>query len=393
MSHTSPTDTEAHRDAGSERVEAYFEAGERRALALGNRGPVRFDADGCLDPGIREAYERTGFYVFEGVMDEAELDEFDTDLADLLERAPADEGANLDAKGRPAVGRDRQPQFLWARRLSDPWGGTKLLNGRHPVRMEAVRADEKTAKKSIFLMIGLFEEMPSALRLSGHPDMLRVAESLNGPDFVPYNDTIFLKEPGKGAAVAWHQDGTTHWTNPNWDPGIHGVNFMAQLCRTTAANGLWVVPGSHREGRIDIPKRVAANSGSTRLPDAVPMLCERGDVAVCNRQCLHGSFANASPDRRVTFVWGFFRRDAVLDVEVDLPATRAGAPVQRRRYSADAIRERAQLVQLAIDARRSHRPEEIPFEYAPVVGETPRERTPESLRQGLSGYAAGYIFV
>jgi len=285
---------------------------------------------------------------------------------------------------------------LWARSLSDPWGGTKLLNGRHPVRMEELSADfanDDVSAKSIFLMIGLFEQMPSALRLSAHPDMLRLAESLNGPDFVPYNDTIFLKEPGVGAAVAWHQDGTTHWANRDWDPDIHGFNFMAQLCRTTPANGLWVVPESHKEGRIDIPARVAANGGSTRLPDAVPMLCERGDVAVCNRQCLHGSFANASPDRRVTFVWGFFRRDAVLDVEVDLPATRPGAPVRRRRYTAELIRERSRLVQLAIDARRANRPEEALFSYAPFVDEAPLDRSSESLKAELSRYAEGYIFI
>ena len=59
-----------------------------------------------------------------------------------------------------------------------------------------------------------------------------------------------------GAAVAWHQDGTTHWESERWDPGIHGVNFMAQLCRTTPANGLWVVPGSHQAGHVDIPALV-----------------------------------------------------------------------------------------------------------------------------------------
>jgi hypothetical protein len=379
-----------------EPIEAYFEAGEKRALALGNRGPVRFDSKGCLDPAIREAYDRMGFYVFEGVADEAELADLDADLAQLLERAPADEGSELDARGRPALGLGRHPQFLWAQSLSDPWGGTELLNGRHPVRMEELApdaSDPSAATKSIFLMIGLFEQMPSALRLSAHPDMLAVAESLNGPDFVPYNDTIFLKEPSVGAAVAWHQDGTTHWSHRDWDPDIHGFNFMAQLCRTTAANGLWVVPGSHQGGRIDIPALVAKNGGSTRLPNAVPMLCDRGDVAICNRQCLHGSFANASPDRRATFVWGFFRHDAVLDVEVDLPTTRAGERVRRRRYSADLIRARQEVVQLAIDARRAHRADETAFAYAPLAGRAAGDRTAESRAAALSRYAEGYIFI
>ena len=382
-------------DAGTEpdSPDSYLEAGRKRAMALGNRGPARFDAAGNLDEAIREAYDRTGFYVFEGVVDDAELTELDADLADLLDRTPADEGSGVDAQGRPAAGGGGQPHILWARSLSDPWGGTQLLNGRHPVRMDEPSPAESTSAKTIFLMIGLFEEMPSMFRLSAHPDMLRVAEALNGPDFVPYNDNVFLKEPGMGAAVAWHQDGTTHWTSPDWHPDIHGFNFMAQLCRTTPANALWVVPGSHREGRVDIAAKVAANGGSTRLPDAVPMLCERGDVAVCNRQCLHGSFANASPNRRVTFVWGFFRHDSVVDVEVDLPATRKGAPIERRRYTADSIRERSELVQLAIEARQSHRHSETPFLYAPFAEGVQRDPASSSQTLALSRYAGDYIFI
>jgi hypothetical protein len=380
-------------ETGEHSIAEYFAEGEARARALSNRGPIRFDEHGKLDASIVEAYETTGFYVFENVLDETELLELDGGLAGLLDRAPAHEGSAIDGSGRPSLGNRGHPQFLWARALSDPWGGTKLLNGRHPVRMEEPRANANEPEKTIFLILGLFEEMESALRLSAHPKMLRVAESLNGPDFVPYNDTIFLKEPGLGASVAWHQDGTTHWESADWHPDIHGFNFMAQLCRTTAANGLWVVPGSHKAGRIDIPTRVDENGGSTRLPDAVPMLCERGDIAVCNRQCLHASFANASPDRRATFVWGFFRRDAVVDVEVDVPTTRVGEPPRRRRYSSEAIQQRAQILQLAIDARRQHRAEEAPFRYAPCAEDADRHWSAESRKQALHRYAVDSIFM
>ena len=373
-------------------TDPYFADGEARARSLANRGPLRFDADGGLAPEILEAYERTGFYVFEGLLDAQELGELDRDLAALLDRTPQAEGATLDRRGRPLDARGL-PQLLWARPLSDPWGGTGLLNGRHPVAMDEPNAAGDAPETTPFLLLGLYESMPSALRLSAHPGVLRVAEALNGPDFVPYNDSIFLKEPGLGAAIAWHQDGTTHWQSADWDPGIHGVNFMAQLCRTTPRNALWVVPGSHGEGHIDIPARVAANDGSTALPDAVPMLCERGDVAVCNRQCLHGSFANDSPDRRATLVWGFFRHDAVLDVEVDLPATREGEPPRRRRYTEDVVRDHCRLVQLAIDARREHRAGEEPYRYAPFRDEaTPRLGAAER-EAAPRGYARGTIFI
>jgi len=258
--------------------------------------------------------------------------------------------------------------------------------------MEEYETGTDSPEKAIFLILGLFGEMSSTLRLSAHPSLLRVAESINGSDFVPYNDSIFLKEPGIGAAVAWHQDGTTHWDDPMWDPGIHGFNFMAQLFRTTPGNGLWVVPGSHQKGHIDIRSVVAANGDSTRLPDAVPMLCEAGDVAICNRQCLHASFANTSPDRRATFVWGFFRRNSVLDVEADIPTTSDEQAANRRSYTAESIAARRRFVEIAIDARRQHRPDEVPYRVAEAP-EHEQRWSAEERAEELRDYARGTIFI
>ena len=53
----------------------YAAAGERRAHELANHGPARFDADGNLAAEILSAYWEHGFYVFEGVIGAAELDE------------------------------------------------------------------------------------------------------------------------------------------------------------------------------------------------------------------------------------------------------------------------------------------------------------------------------
>jgi hypothetical protein len=38
-------------------------------------------------------------------------------------------------------------------------------------------------------------QMDSCLRLYGHPGLLRVAEAVNGPDFVPFNEVVFIKDP------------------------------------------------------------------------------------------------------------------------------------------------------------------------------------------------------
>jgi hypothetical protein len=53
----------------------YIRDGERLALEVGNRGPLRLDGKGKLHQDILDAYWQQGFYVFEGVIDKGELDE------------------------------------------------------------------------------------------------------------------------------------------------------------------------------------------------------------------------------------------------------------------------------------------------------------------------------
>src|SRR3954453_4609589 len=179
--------------------------------------------------------------------------------------------------------------------------------------MAQPKPDADAPEHVVFLMYSMCQSMPSGLRLYGHPGLLAAAQSINGADFVPFNDAIFVKQPGLGASVAWHQDGVTHWDSPDWDQGSHGFNFMAQLYGCTPGNGVWVVPGSHKRGKADIKAMVAA-AGTERLPDAVPIICKPGDVAITNRQAVHGSFANTSPDWRVTVNFGFHPRRSVLGV-------------------------------------------------------------------------------
>ncbi len=200
----------------------------------------------------------------------------------------------------------------------------------------------------------------------------------------------------RGSTRAWHRDGVTHWDSPNWDQGTHGFNFMAQLYGCTPANGVWVVPGSHKLRKVDI-KAMVEEAGSDRLPDAVPIVCKPGDVVITNRQAVHGSFANTSPDWRVTFNFGFHRRRrarvdprahifglaagsaaAMLGVRgggvhnapavYDEQRIRARALIRARKHldgQPDHRPARARVIGYAIDARRGHFPDEAPFVYKP----------------------------
>ena len=42
-------------------MQAYLREGKQRAMALGNRGPIRLDAGGALHPDILAAFSRCGF--------------------------------------------------------------------------------------------------------------------------------------------------------------------------------------------------------------------------------------------------------------------------------------------------------------------------------------------
>jgi ectoine hydroxylase-related dioxygenase (phytanoyl-CoA dioxygenase family) len=229
------------------------------------------------------------------------------------------------------------------------------------------------------LILGSLQFSDACLRLYAHPDLLRFAAAVNGPDFTPFNEAIWIKHPRLGGSVAWHQDGWTHWDSPSLDAGTHGFNFMAQLYGCNAENGLWVVPGSHRVGKVDIKAWVAA-AGSERLPNAVPLICAPGDVAITNRQAVHGSFANTSDEPRVTINFGFHRRASVLGV-------RSGGvhnPVSE--YDDAYIRQRSRLIGLGIDARRQRFPTETPYRYAPFVGREADYRWTPEARAGLHDY-------
>src|SRR4051812_6959603 len=80
---------------------AYRAAGARLADEIGNRGPLRLTADGALHPDIQAAYWRHGYYIFEGVIDAAEVEALRADAQDMLARAPVGPDAKLDAQGRP----------------------------------------------------------------------------------------------------------------------------------------------------------------------------------------------------------------------------------------------------------------------------------------------------
>ncbi len=370
----------AHYGPDAEAMKTYLIEGQAKALTLPNRGPLKIDEAGNIDPQILEAYSKFGFYIFENVLSEQELDDIKNDLAQMRENFPIHMGAATDQHGRPALGADNKaPTLQWAKPLSDPLGGTDNFNGRHQIKLfEPKAADDAPPAVPLYLG-GSLQFSTACLRTYAHPALLRFAEAINGPDFVPFTEGLFIKDAGQGPAVSWHQDGDTHWDSPDFDENIHGFNYMGQVYGSTAVNGVWVVPGSHKLGRADLVKMVE-DAGSERLKDAVPIVCNAGDVVINSRQIIHGSFANTGYEPRLSVNFGFHKRSSVLNVRG------AGMHAEASIMDAEFIDKRSRLIGLAIDARKQRFPDETPYNYAPFDQRQDEFRWSEATQASLKDY-------
>lgn len=336
--------------ADRDTFETYCADGRERALALGNRGPMRFDAQGRLEQDILDAYNRCGFYVFTGVLDQGEIDDLAAEFDAVLDNAPVSKGDDVDRHGRKSE-----------------FGGYMTLSARDAEG--DLDADDATPMR-----VGLVSHplmfMHSALCVYAHPDILRMVASVHGDDFVPFHESIFHKGAGEGPPTAWHQDGRTHWMEDgavvegtDGSGKKHGFNLSVSWSHCTPENCLWVVPGSQRRWWL-------ANGGSfppitERIAEAVPMMLAPGDCGMVNRSSLHGSFPNRSDERRITMVLGYHSRESAIgakttNVHAFQRPIREGEP---REYSEEYVLKRSRMIPLAIDARRQKYPDESPHEY------------------------------
>ena len=68
----------------NEDMHNYLKAGEKLALSLNNRGPIKFNKDGSLHKDILSSYTENGFYIFENVYEKSELLDIENDLLDIF---------------------------------------------------------------------------------------------------------------------------------------------------------------------------------------------------------------------------------------------------------------------------------------------------------------------
>ena len=102
--------TELSADDHAAAMADYLAERNDAAVALGSRGPVRFDAEGNLHPDILAEFATNGFYIFEGVIDHYEVTELRDAVEDTIERAPSPPAATPAPQGGPPRGRAAPPR-------------------------------------------------------------------------------------------------------------------------------------------------------------------------------------------------------------------------------------------------------------------------------------------
>jgi hypothetical protein len=140
-----------------------------------------------------------------------------------------------------------------------------------------------------------------------HPRILDAVEAIVGPNVLCWNSSLFMKEPGDPAYVAWHQD--------VYDFDIDSdavVTAWVALLPSMPENGaMQVVPGS-QHNRL-VPHVSSPPGSATMLRDhleigvtvdkdqAVSLTLAAGQISMHHMYLFHGSPPNTSTERRCGF--------------------------------------------------------------------------------------------
>ncbi|MBM3584721.1 MAG: phytanoyl-CoA dioxygenase family protein [Alphaproteobacteria bacterium] len=130
--------------------------------------------------------------------------------------------------------------------------------------------------------------------LARAPGVLDAIEAVLGPDIVAISADIWIKEPGTGRHVSWHQDAQYYAIKP-----MAVVNAWVALTDATVENGcMRFVPGSHTSGLRRHVNRPNSNNmlshGQTLDPPVDEARAEAAPLRAGQMSLHHGYLAHAS---------------------------------------------------------------------------------------------------
>lgn len=229
---------------------------------------------------MRDAYERDGYLVVPGALDEAVLEA----MRALVEGQVDDYARELQRRGKVT---DLKRGLPFARRLAVLLDGTGIT----------------LRKWNSFLFCREVYDIVTS------PRLVKALTAVLGPEVRFHGDyQLTPKLPGSELqAFPWHQD-TLYYGRPSQH--LHIVTVWLPLVEASEENGcLQLLPGSHRWGLLegvrgaDMNVHPVEDVAARGTPVAVPM--SPGDVILMSNLTFHASHVNRTGEVRWSMDLGF----------------------------------------------------------------------------------------
>ena len=140
--------------------------------------------------------------------------------------------------------------------------------------------------------------------LASHPKLLDAVADVLGPNVLVWGSSLFIKDPGQGTYVSWHQD-STYWGLSSPDV----VTAWIALSPATEQSGcMKMMPGSHKLDQIPhrdtLDKKNLLTRGQevtvdVNEDDGVLAELQTGQMSLHHVRLVHASDPNQSDHRRI----------------------------------------------------------------------------------------------
>lgn len=158
----------------------------------------------------------------------------------------------------------------------------------------------------VFYAVGYVHNMgeSASLELLGSPQVMAVAESMCGPNFVPTYESMVFKMTGEGAPIHWHQDAV--------HPRRYRIfNYDIYLdASRSGAGALKVVPRSQLS-KVDVCD--FDDNHGWNPPGVMEVEMEPGDVLLHDVMVVHGSEPVIGKALRRTIYYEFRAAEEILE--------------------------------------------------------------------------------
>ena len=241
------------------------------------------------DREIKDSYNRDGYVVVDGLLEDVDLDSMREFIADKIDRYAYD----LYAKGE----------------LSS-------LHETEPFERRYAAICEEQGLSPRDWTFGTFG--PEFYNLYVNPNILRIINIVLGDEVsVLTNPSMRAKLPNSTvAAFPWHQD--SHYFDMSevgkqekHTESLHLITVWVPLVTATVENGCcWVIPGSHRWGLLDGVRgtdrnvRIEQDVEARGDPVAVPV--DLGGALFFSNLCVHASKQNKTRGSRWSLDFRYF---------------------------------------------------------------------------------------